>query len=185
MGTFRTILFTTNRPLGVRHFARIFRVAPGGAIRVVSLLTRGLRGSSDNVGLLQLSGTCRLAAEDRCDRCVGGTFSVGHGAPLSPTTFRILTIITCGRPIAGSFVRRIENISYSDIIAALVRGKLVRRHNELRLPNGPLLCNAAGDFLEYFKLSSLGSLPALPGGRRSNRVGSINRRLALSDRRGR
>lgn len=177
----RTVLFTSNRPIRTTHLTRILRLSIRGVAGVLSRLTSACSRGGDNVRLVHISNGCRLYAHRTCTSSIHGLLRVGGGAPLSRTTFRILTVITCGHAIAGDFVRRIENISYSNSVTGLIRGKLVRRGNELSLPNEPLICNAASEFLHYFSLGDLSSLPSLPGSRRRSGRGS---RAALFSRRG-
>lgn len=169
--TTRTILFSINRPLRVNGLTRILSISRRAYHEALLGLSTSLSRHSDNVYLLELKSGCRLSSQARCTSLVHSILRIGGGTPLSGTTFRILTIVTCGRPIAGTFMRRIENISYSNIVSALYRGELIRRGNELRLPNEPLMCKAAPRFLHYFNIRSLSRLPRLPGGRPLTRRG--------------
>lgn len=66
--------------------------------------------------------------------------------------------MTFGRPVAQTRVRGLHNISSRQILASLIRRKLIIRLKHGSDPNQPVLCNASTCFLRYVNVSSLTSL---------------------------
>jgi segregation and condensation protein B len=91
----------------------------------------------------------RLLGQDGSDR-------------LSPAALETLAIIAYNQPVTRAQVETIRGVNSDSVIRTLVGKGLVASAGRLEQVGRPELLSTTGEFLQYFGLSSLHSLPALP-----------------------
>ena len=81
---------------------------------------------------------------------------------LSQAALETLAIIAYNQPLTRAEVDEIRGISSAHIIRKLVAKNLLKEAGKSNLPGRPNLYQTTSDFLDYFGLSTIKDLPALP-----------------------
>lgn len=172
--TVRTVLFAVKRSIRLDGVTGTVRRSRRAARRLLRSLVGGCRSGGEKVHVVRLSGSCRVYAGGRVCSCLIHITGRPGGCALASILLRAVSVVTCGRPVAGVRIRGVQKMGSSRTMGGLIRCNLMRRIKELSTPKEPVLFNAARRFLEEFDMPSVSSLPSL-GPRRLRRFGRRTR----------
>ncbi|KRM12106.1 SMC-Scp complex subunit ScpB [Paucilactobacillus suebicus] len=113
--------------------------------------------------LLESDQTYRLATKKQLAPTVKQYFEVPLTTPLSPALLEVLAIIAYRQPITRLEIDDIRGVQSSASVQKLILRNLIEEHGRLNAPGRPFLYATSNYFLDYFGLTSLTDLPALPG----------------------
>lgn len=129
---------------------------------VESLAEKYQQDEQSALVLLKSDQTYRLATKKQLAPVVRQYFEAPLTTPLSPALLEVLAIIAYRQPITRLEIDDIRGVQSSATLQKLILRNLIEEHGRLNAPGRPFLYATTLYFLDYFGLTAIDQLPALP-----------------------
>lgn len=156
------LLFISGNPLSVDRLKGIFEDA---TIEQIEAQFQAIKQESDDrnagITLTEVAGGYQFATRPENVAWVRKFKAVKVSAKLSRPALETLAIVAYKQPITRMEVEAVRGVNIGGIIRNLMERRLVKIVGKKDVPGKPLLYGTSSEFLQYFGLKDLSSLPTL------------------------
>ena len=156
------ILFIAGSPLSVDRLKGIFDEVPAERIEaLLQSLKAEYEARGAGVMLTEVAGGWQLATCAEHAPWVRKFKSVKVSTRLSRPALETLAIIAYKQPVTRPEIETIRGVNIGGIVRNLMERRLVKIVGKKDVPGKPMLYGTTTEFLQYFGLKDLASLPTL------------------------
>jgi segregation and condensation protein B len=155
-----TLLFLAERPLAVEELRRATGVEPARLAKALDQLSGHYREGISGVVLHEVAGGWQLrTSPDNAD--VARRFLRVKPQRLTRAALETLAIVAYRQPVTRPEIEDLRGVDCGAVVKALLERRLVKILGKKEEPGRPILYGTTKEFLEFFSLKDLASLPTL------------------------
>ncbi|HEX9050104.1 MAG TPA: SMC-Scp complex subunit ScpB [Anaeromyxobacter sp.] len=155
-----TLLFLAERPLGAEELHRTTGIEPARIARALDQLSGHFREGISGIVLHEVAGGWQLrTSPDNAD--VARRFLRVKPQRLTRAALETLAIVAYRQPVTRPEIEEIRGVDCGAVVKALLERRLVKILGKKEEPGRPILYGTTREFLEFFALKDLASLPTL------------------------
>jgi segregation and condensation protein B len=156
------LLFVSGNPLSADRLKGIFEEATLEQIETqLQALSREYDGRSAGIMLAEVAGGYQFATRPEMASWIRKFKSVKVSTKLSKPALETLAIVAYKQPITRTEVEAIRGVNIGGIMRNLMERRLVKIVGKKDVPGKPMLYGTTLEFLQYFGLKDLSTLPTL------------------------
>jgi segregation and condensation protein B len=156
------ILFIAGNPLSLEKLKGLFEEATAEQIEAqLALLKQDYDSRSAGVMLAEVAGGYQLATKPGQAAWIRKFRSVKVSSKLSKPALETLAIVAYKQPVTRTEVELIRGVNIGGIMRNLMERRLVKIVGKKDVPGKPMLYGTSQEFLQYFGMKDLSSLPTL------------------------
>jgi segregation and condensation protein B len=155
-----TLLFLAERPLGVEEIRQATGVEPARIERALDQISGHHRDGISGIVLHEVAGGWQLrTSPDNAD--FARRFLRVKPQRLTRAALETLAIVAYRQPVTRPEIEEIRGVDCGAVVKALLERRLVKILGKKEEPGRPILYGTTKEFLEFFSLKDLASLPTL------------------------
>lgn len=156
------ILFVAGSPVPIDRLAGIFEdVQKEQVSAALSSLREEYDSRGSGIMIAEVAGGYQIVTRPEHAGWIRKFKAVKTSARLSKPALETLAIIAYKQPITRTEVENIRGVNIGGIIRNLMERRLVKIVGKKDVPGKPMLYGTTSEFLQYFGLKDLSSLPTL------------------------
>ncbi len=156
------LLFTSGSPLSLDRFKGIFEEAAPEQIEAqMRALQQEYMDRGAGLMVAEVAGGFQLATRPEHYGWIRKFRTVKTSTKLSRPALETLAIVAYKQPITRTEVEAIRGVNIGGIMRNLMERRLVKIVGKKDVPGKPMLYGTTPEFLQYFGLKDLSSLPTL------------------------
>ena len=155
-----TLLFLAERPLGTDELRRTTGLEPQRILKVLDELAGQYREGVSGIVLQQVAGGWQLRTSPDTSEFARRFLQV-KPQRLTRAALETLAIIAYRQPVTRPEIEEIRGVDSGAVVKALLERKLLKILGKKEEPGRPILYGTTREFLEFFALKDLASLPTL------------------------
>src|SRR5208283_637244 len=157
-----SLLFIAGNPVSLDRLKVIFEETSGGQImEQMNVLMQDYETRESGIMLVEVAGGYQLATRPENAIWIRKFRSVKVTSKLSRPALETLAIVAYKQPITRAEVEAIRGVNIGGIVRNLMERRLVKIVGKKDVPGKPMLYGTTQEFLQYFGLKDLSSLPTL------------------------
>jgi segregation and condensation protein B len=157
-----SLLFVAANPLSLERLQGVFEDALEGQIQEqLKALMQEYETRGSGIMLVEVAGGHQLVTKPENAVWIRKFRSVKISSKLSRPALETLAIIAYKQPITRTEVEVIRGVNIGGIVRNLMERRLVKIVGKKDVPGKPMLYGTTPEFLQYFGLKDLSSLPTL------------------------
>jgi len=153
------MLFASSEPVTAARLAVSSEMEEEQVHEAVEQLNTHYEASGRAFRIMKIGGGYQYRTVPELAEYVRGLGRQASSSKLSPAALETLAIVAYRQPISRAEVEKIRGVNPSGVLKTLLERKLVTICGRAQILGRPLLYGTTPDFLRYFGLSDLGSLP--------------------------
>jgi segregation and condensation protein B len=155
-----TLLLLAERPLGVEEIRQATGVEPARIERALDQISGHHRDGISGIVLHEVAGGWQLrTSPDNAD--FARRFLRVKPQRLTRAALETLAIVAYRQPVTRPEIEEIRGVDCGAVVKALLERRLVKILGKKEEPGRPILYGTTKEFLEFFSLKDLASLPTL------------------------
>jgi segregation and condensation protein B len=155
-----TLLFLAERPLGVEEIRQATGVEPARVAKALDQLSGHYREGIAGIVLHEVAGGWQLrTSPDNAE--LARRFLRVKPQRLTRAALETLAIVAYRQPVTRPEIEEIRGVDCGAVVKALLERRLVKILGKKEEPGRPILYGTTREFLEFFSLKDLASLPTL------------------------
>jgi segregation and condensation protein B len=157
------ILFVTPDPVPAERLLAAFDESERDDARsaLEAVIARYAADESRGVRLEEVAGGFRIVTAAECHPYLRRFFDAAGANRLSMAALETLAIVAYRQPVTRPEIEEIRGVDCGAVVKALLERRLVRILGKKEEPGRPILYGTTREFLEFFSLKDLASLPTL------------------------
>jgi segregation and condensation protein B len=155
-----TLLFLAERPIGVEEIRQASGLEAERIVRALDQLSGHYREGPCGVVLHEVAGGWQLRSSPD-NSAFARRFLKVKPQRLTRAALETLAIIAYRQPVTRPEVEEIRGVDCGAVVKALLDRKLLKILGKKEEPGRPILYGTSREFLEFFALKDLASLPTL------------------------
>ncbi|HTG02138.1 MAG TPA: SMC-Scp complex subunit ScpB, partial [Nitrospirota bacterium] len=156
------ILFIAGTPLAADKLKGLFEDVPPEQIEAqLAGLKAEYDGRGSGIMLAEIAGGYQFATRPEHALLIRKFRTAKTSSKLSKPALETLAIVAYKQPITRTEVEQIRGVNIGGIIRNLMERRLVKIVGKKDVPGKPMLYGTSQEFLQYFGLKDLSSLPTL------------------------
>ncbi|HET7319883.1 MAG TPA: SMC-Scp complex subunit ScpB [Nitrospirota bacterium] len=156
------ILFVAGNPLSVERLTGLFEEEDAGRIETqLASLAQEYDSRGAGIMLAEVAGGYQLVTRQENAPWVRKFKSVKVSSKLSRPALETLAIVAYKQPITRTEVEAIRGVNIGGIMRNLMERRLVKIVGKKDVPGKPMMYGTTPEFLQYFGMKDLSSLPTL------------------------
>jgi segregation and condensation protein B len=159
MTVIEAMLFASSEPVAAVRLAESAGMEQDQVHEAVAGLNEHYESSARAFRIMNISGGYQYRTVPELAEYVRGLGRQNSSNKLSPAALETLAIVAYRQPITRAEVEKIRGVNPSGVLRSLLEKRLVTVCGRAQVLGRPLLYGTTPDFLRYFGLSDLESLP--------------------------
>ncbi len=159
MTVIEAMLFASSEPVAAARLAESAGMEQDQVHEAVAGLNEHYESSVRAFRIMKISGGYQYRTVPELAEYVRGLGRQSSTHKLSPAALETLAIVAYRQPISRAEVEKIRGVNPSGVLKSLLEKRLVTVCGRAQVLGRPLLYGTTPDFLRYFGLSDLESLP--------------------------
>ena len=155
------LLFSSSRPLTLENLAEITGLVKPGVRELLEELRSEYEARGGGFGLIEVAGGYQLRTLPEFSEEVAKLFQVKSRRRFSRSSLETLSIIAYRQPVTRAEIEHVRGVDCGAVLKTLLTQVMVRVLGRKEAPGRPILYGTTREFLEYFGLRDLESLPTL------------------------
>lgn len=157
-----SLLFVAPSPTPVARLSQVLGYAPEPIEAALDKLAQGYLAERRGLRLLRKGDRVHLTSAPEAAPHIERFLGLDLNSKLSPAALETLAVIAYRQPLTRGDIEAIRGVSCEGVLRTLIARELVEPVGRLEQAGRPFLYGTTLQFLQYFGLDSLDSLPALP-----------------------
>lgn len=157
-----SLLFIAPAPTPVTRLSQVLGVTNEAIETALDTLARGYLAGDRGLRLLRKGDRVHLTSAPEAAPHIERFLGLDLSSKLSAAALETLAVIAYRQPLTRADIEAIRGVSCEGVLRTLVARELVEPVGRLEQAGRPFLYGTTLQFLQYFGLDSLDSLPALP-----------------------
>lgn len=155
------LLFASPRPIGIDVISEVTGMEPGDIGDIIRSLLEEYDSDNRGFSLLEVAGGYQLRTRSDFADEVGALFLARARRRFSRSSLETLSIIAYRQPVLRSEIEKIRGVDSGGVLKTLLSHGMIRVLGRKEAPGRPIMYGTTSEFLEYFSLRDLESLPTL------------------------
>lgn len=155
------LIFASPRPIGIDMIQETSGLGKKEILEAIQILSAEYDERSRGFSLEEVAGGYQLRTRPEFAEQVGKLFLARAKRRFSRSSLEALSIIAYRQPVLRSEVEKIRGVDSGGVIKTLLTQGMVRVLGRKNAPGRPILYGTSAEFLEYFGLRDIESLPTL------------------------
>lgn len=157
-----SLLFIAPLPTPVARLSQALGVTSEATEAALDTLARGYLADRRGVRLLRKGDRVHLTSAPEAAPYIERFLGLDLSSKLSAAALETLAVIAYRQPLTRADIEAIRGVSCEGVLRTLIARELAEPVGRLEQAGRPFLYGTTLQFLQYFGLDSLDSLPALP-----------------------
>lgn len=161
-GVVEALLFVNERPISLDQIKRVLEtVTPTEIKQAIETLNEGYRLRNSGITIQEIAGGYQMLSNPEYVSYVRNFYKTKHKEKLSKPALETLAIVAYKQPVTRADIEVIRGVNSDGVVALLLDKELIKLAGRKDIPGRPFLYGTTKQFLEYFGLKSLDTLPNL------------------------
>ena len=155
------LLFASSKPLSMDNLSEASGIDKAGLEEVLAALQGEYTSDSRGFSLEEVADGFQLRSDPRFSTQIGKLFAARSRRRMTRSSLESLSIIAYRQPATRAEVEHIRGVDSGAVLKTLLSLSMIRILGRKEGPGRPILYGTTRDFLEYFGLRDIESLPTL------------------------
>ena len=155
------LLFASSKPLTLENLAEASGLVRPGVREILTELIQEYEEQGRGFGLYEVAGGYQLRSLPSFSENIAKLFQVKARRRFTRVSLETLSIIAYRQPITRAEIEHIRGVDSGAVLKTLLTQAMVRVLGRKEAPGRPILYGTTREFLEYFGLRDIESLPTL------------------------
>jgi len=155
------LLFATSKPLSLDNLSEASGIDQAGLEEVLAALQGEYSSDSRGFSLEEVADGFQLRSDPRFSTQIGKLFASRSRRRMTRSSLESLSIIAYRQPATRAEIEHIRGVDSGAVLKNLLSLSMIRILGRKEGPGRPILYGTTRDFLEYFGLRDIESLPTL------------------------
>lgn len=156
-----SLLFVSGEPLKINQIARIIECSVDFTKDLLEQMANLYNNSDRGIKLMNSENRYNLVTKAENSEYIEKLLGINSRQSLSQASLETLAIIAYKQPITRVDVDEIRGVKSDRAIYNLLEKGLIKESGRLNVPGRPILYSTTEDFLKYFGLENVDTLPSL------------------------
>ena len=155
------LLFASSKPLSMDNLFEASGIDKAGLKGILAALQEEYSSDARGFSLEEVAGGYQLRSDPRYATEVGKLFAARSRRRMTRSSLESLSIIAYRQPATRAEIEHIRGVDSGAVLKTLLSLSMIRILGRKEGPGRPILYGTTRDFLEYFGLRDIESLPTL------------------------
>jgi segregation and condensation protein B len=155
------LLFASSKPLSIDNLSEASGTDKAGVRVVLESLQEEYSSDSRGFSLEEVAGGFQLRSDPRFSDQIGKLYAARSRRRMTRSSLESLAIIAYRQPVTRAEVESIRGVDSGAVLKTLLSLSMIRILGRKEAPGRPILYGTTREFLEYFGLRDIESLPTL------------------------
>ncbi len=155
------LLFASSKPLTLDNLADASGIDKAGLRSILSALQVEYASQNRGFSLGEVAEGYQLRSDPRFSEQIGKLFAARSRRRMSRSGLESLSIIAYRQPVTRAEIEHIRGVDSGAVLKTLLSQSMIRVLGRKEAPGRPILYGTTREFLEYFGLRDIESLPTL------------------------
>ena len=155
------LLFASSKPLSIDNLSEASGLEKAGIREILSALKEEYSSRSRGFSLEEVAEGFQLRSDTRFSAQIGKLFAARSRRRMTRSSLESLAIIAYRQPVTRAEIEHIRGVDSGAVIKTLLSLSMIRILGRKEAPGRPILYGTTREFLEYFGLRDIESLPTL------------------------
>jgi segregation and condensation protein B len=155
------LLFASSKPLSMDNLSEASGIDKAGLKEVLAALQKEYSSDSRGFSLEEVADGFQLRSDPRFSAQIGKLFAARSRRRMTRSSLESLSIIAYRQPATRAEIEHIRGVDSGAVLKTLLSLSMIRILGRKEGPGRPILYGTTRDFLEYFGLRDIESLPTL------------------------
>lgn len=161
-GVIEVLLFISEKPVTLEQIRDCLEtVSPNEIKKAIGILSEEYDSRKSGVTIREIAGGYQMLSNPTYASYARSFYQTKHKEKLSKPALETLAIIAYKQPVTRADVELIRGVNSDGVVAHLLNKELIKAVGRKDVPGRPFTYGTTKQFLEYFGLKSLESLPSL------------------------
>ncbi|HBG61510.1 MAG: SMC-Scp complex subunit ScpB [Omnitrophica WOR_2 bacterium GWF2_38_59] len=161
-GVLEALLFVNERPITLEQIKKVLDTVSGAEIKnAISMLASEYAEKKSGITIKEIAGGYQMFSNSTYASYIKSFYKTKHKEKLSKPALESLAIIAYKQPVSRSDIELIRGVNSDGVVAHLFNKELIKIVGRKDVPGRPYLYGTTKQFLEYFGLKSMDTLPKL------------------------
>ena len=155
------LLFASSKPLSIENLSEASGIEKAGLNEILAALGEEYSSDSRGFSLEEVAGGFQLRSDPRFSAQIGKLFAARTRRRMTRSSLESLSITAYRQPVTRAEIEQIRGVDSGAVLKTLLSLSMIRILGRKEAPGRPILYGTTRDFLEYFGLRDIESLPTL------------------------
>ena len=155
------LLFASSKPLSMDNLSEASGIDKAELKEVLAALQEEYTSDSRGFSLEEVADGFQLRSDPRFSAQIGKLFAARSRRRMTRSSLESLSIIAYRQPATRAEIEHIRGVDSGAVLKTLLSLSMIRILGRKEGPGRPILYGTTRDFLEYFGLRDIESLPTL------------------------
>lgn len=155
------LLFVSSKPLSMDNLSEASGVEKAELERILIALQEEYSSDSRGFSLEEVADGFQLRSDPRFSSQIGKLFAARSRRRMTRSSLESLSIIAYRQPVTKAEIEQIRGVDTGAVLKTLLSLAMIRILGRKEAPGRPILYGTTREFLEYFGLRDIESLPTL------------------------
>jgi segregation and condensation protein B len=155
------LLFASSKPLSIENLSEASGIEKAGLNEILAALGEEYSSDSRGFSLEEVAGGFQLRSDQRFSDQIGKLFAARTRRRMTRSSLESLSITAYRQPVTRAEIEHIRGVDSGAVLKTLLSLSMIRILGRKEAPGRPILYGTTRDFLEYFGLRDIESLPTL------------------------
>lgn len=161
-GVIEALLFVNEKPITIEQIRKALpTVSPAEIKKLIAVLTDELMVRKGGMTIVEIAEGYQMLSNPLYASYVRSFYQTKHKEKLSKPALETLAIIAYKQPVSRAEIEQIRGVNTDGVFVHLLNKELIKVVGRKEVPGRPFIYGTTKEFLEYFGLKSLESLPKL------------------------
>lgn len=155
------LLFASSKPLSIDNLSEASEIDKAELEEILATLQEEYSSDSRGFSLEEVAGGFQLRSDARFSAQIGRLFAARSRRRMTRSSLESLAIIAYRQPVTKAEIEHIRGVDSGAVLKTLLSLSMIRILGRKEAPGRPILYGSTREFLEYFGLRDIESLPTL------------------------
>ncbi|AKN34047.1 segregation and condensation protein B [Clostridium carboxidivorans P7] len=156
-----SLLFVSGEPIDIKQIASIIECSAKFTKELMAEMIKYYEEESRGITIIKVNESYGLVTKSKNSDYVEKLLGTNSRQSLSQAALETLAIIAYKQPITRIDIDEIRGVKSDRALTTLVQKGLIKESGRLDVPGRPILYGTTEEFLKYFGLEDLNSIPYL------------------------
>ena len=155
------LLFASSKPLSMDNLSEVSGIDKAELKEILAALQEEYSSDSRGFSLEEVADGFQLRSDSRFSAQIGKLFAARSRRRMTRSSLESLSIIAYRQPATRAEIEHIRGVDSGAVLKTLLSLSMIRILGRKEGPGRPILYGTTREFLEYFGLRDIESLPTL------------------------
>jgi len=161
-GVLEALLFVNEKPISLEQIRKALPTVSSNEVKkLILILSDEYALRKCGMTIVEIAGGFQMLSNPLYASYVRNFYQTKHKEKLSKPALETLAIIAYKQPVSRADIEQIRGVNTDGVFVHLLNKELIKVVGRKEVPGRPFIYGTTKEFLEYFGLKSLESLPKL------------------------